>query len=72
MNEAKKSGGSLIVVGVVLILISAFAFVWGANYTNNFQNVATAGISSLMGQTDPTFAMAKWRLIYRRLVLSSD
>ncbi len=59
MNEKKKSGGTLIVVGIALIMISAAAFIWGANYTNNFQNVATAGLSSLMGQTDSTFAMAK-------------
>jgi hypothetical protein len=55
----KSMGSILIIVGGIILLISAFAFFWGANYTNNLQNMASAGFSSLMGETDSTYTLAK-------------
>lgn len=59
MNEKTDKTNGFVVIGLILIVISVAAFFWGANYTNNLQNLASAGFSSLMGQIDPTFAAAK-------------
>lgn len=60
MEEKKKgNGGALIVLGAGLAILSAIAFLWGTSYTSNFQNLAYAGLSSLTGQQDATFGMAK-------------
>lgn len=58
-EKNNSSGNILIAAGVIMILISVFAMFWGANYTNNLQNMASAGFSSLMGQTDTTYTLAK-------------
>ena len=60
MEQTKKgNGNTLIVAGAALAILSAFAFLWGTSYTNNWQNLASAGMSSLMGQQDATFGLAK-------------
>jgi hypothetical protein len=60
MRENKKgNGNTLITLGVGVAILSAAAFLWGASYTNNLQNVAYAGLSSLTGQQDSTYGMAK-------------
>lgn len=55
--EQRKSGtgGSFIIFGVILAIASVVAFLSGTSYTGNFQNVASAGLSSLMGKQDATY-----------------
>ncbi len=59
-ESSRKNAASLIVLGGVLALASAIAFLWGVNYSSNLSNAAYAGLASLVGQTDSTYQLALW------------
>jgi len=55
-----KNARQLMLLGVLITIASAMAFLWGVSYTSNLSNAAYAGLSSLVGQTDTTFQLALW------------
>jgi hypothetical protein len=50
----------LAVCGAITGGVSALAFLWGYTYSSNWSNMAHAGLSNLVGQSDPTYALAQW------------
>lgn len=56
----EKNARQLILLGGMITIASAIAFLWGVSYTSNLSNAAYAGLASLVGQTDTTFQLAVW------------
>ncbi|HVQ38250.1 MAG TPA: zinc ribbon domain-containing protein [Pyrinomonadaceae bacterium] len=50
----------LAIWGGITAGVSALAFLWGYTYSSNWSNMAHAGLSSLVGQTDSTYILAQW------------
>ena len=59
MTEKKKPLAILVILGIAVTAVSLIALFWSVSYTNDFQNLATHGLGSLIGQSDPTFELAK-------------
>ncbi len=63
-NSQKQKAEKLAAFGAILAVISAIAVFWGRSYTSNFANTARAGFENLMGQTDSTYQLAQFCILF--------